>query len=293
MTSKSFKQKRKEKRNTKRELKNHSNTPHDNNSIQETLRQIRLVQNEIIRQNKENQDQEQRLEQIKKSNDQNTSNVRLKPPTFTKYYTSKLEDSTPMLQEKPVYVGQDGHVHNYHERSDIDVYCTICGDIQSKQNIEYFEITPSIHKVRIAQKNPNPQKYYAPLSAVVWVGNHSKKKSLFLHFNEITSSQNIPIEEFEQKLRPLILDECIASQRLIEKLKNEGFDGEFLGRGLSDPQVAAKTDEKGGILVTEDSEFYESRRKIEPMPCFVRKDDSINNMVFLIKRHMDEFMKNH
>jgi uncharacterized protein with PIN domain len=104
-------------------------------------------------------------------------------------------------------------------------------------------------------------------------------------------SESLSVEEFEQKLRPLILDECVASERLIEKLKNEGFDGEFLGRGLSDPQVAAKTEEKNGILVTEDSEFYESRRKIEPRPCFVRKDDSIDNMVLLIKRHMTDFMK--
>jgi len=295
MTSKSFKQKRKEKRNTKRELKNHTNTTYTEDSIKEALRQIRLAQNEIIRQNKEKQDQEQkRLAEIKKAQEP-ISNVKLKSTTFVKHYSSRPSDPTkPVLQEKPIYFGSDGHVHSYRERSETEVYCDTCGDIQLKQDILYFEITPSIHKVKgVVQKNTNPQRYFAPLLAVAWVGNKSKKNFLYEHFKEIiqTQSKNLSIEEFEQKLRPLILDECVASERLIEKLKNEGFDGEFLGRGLSDPQVAAKTEEKNGILVTEDSEFYESRRKIEPRPCFVRKDDSIDNMVLLIKRHMSDFMK--
>ena len=51
--NKSLKQKRKQKRDAKRELKNHTNQTYTDDSIQETLRQIRLVQNQNIRQNKE------------------------------------------------------------------------------------------------------------------------------------------------------------------------------------------------------------------------------------------------
>lgn len=293
--NKSLKQKRKEKRNAKKELKNYTQTEYTADSIQETLRQIRLVQNEIVRQKKEKQDLEQkRLDQIKKSQDQKASSFKIPDQTFVKHYTSKPDVISPQVQEKPKDVAQDGHVHNFKERSETEAYCVVCGGIKSKQDINYFEITPSIRRLKgVVQKNLNPQRYFAPSSAIAWVGNKSKKNSLFMHLKEINNnSQNLTIEEFEQKLKPLILDECIASERLIEKLKNEGFDGEFLGRNLTDPQVAAKTEEKSGILVTEDSEFYESRRKIEPRPCFVRKDDSIDNMVLLIKRHMDEFMQN-
>jgi hypothetical protein len=179
MTSRSFKQTRKEKRNTKRELKNHTNTAYTDDSIKETLRQIRLAQNEIIRQNKEKQDQEQkRLAEIRKSQEP-ISNVKLKPITFVKHYSSKPSDPTkPALQEKPIYFGPDGHVHSYRERSETEVYCDACGDIQLKQDILYFEITPSIHKVKgVVQKNTNPQRYFAPLLAVAWIGDKSKKNS--------------------------------------------------------------------------------------------------------------------
>jgi uncharacterized protein with PIN domain len=291
--NKALKEKRKEKRNAKKELKNYIKPEYTVDSLQETLRQIRLVQNEIIRQKKEKNDEQTRLEQIEKSKEQKPLPLKTQDQIFVKHYSSKSDITFPQTQEIPKDVAQDGHVHNFKERSQTEAYCVICGDIKSKQEINYFEITPSIHKLKgVVQKNLNPQRYFAPSSPVAWIGNESKKNYLFARFKDVNSTSNLSIEEFKQKLKPLILDECIASHRLIEKLQNEGYDGEFLGRNLTDPQVAAKTDEKGGILVTEDSEFYESRRKIEPKPCFVRKDDSIDNMVLLIKRHMDEFIQN-
>ena len=159
--NKSLKQKRKQKRDAKRELKNHTNQTYTDDSIQETLRQIRLVQNQIIRQNKEKQTHEQKLAQSKNSPEQNTPNVNLKSISFIKNYTSKQNDHVDLqIQKKPTYVGQDGHVHNYRERSETDVYCDVCGDIQSKKTILYFEITPSLHKIKGGiQKNQNPQKF--------------------------------------------------------------------------------------------------------------------------------------
>ena len=106
--NKSLKQKRKQKRDAKRELKNHTNQTYTDDSIQETLRQIRLVQNQIIRQNKEKQTHEQKLAQSKNSPEQNTPNVNLKSISFIKNYTSKQNDHVDLqIQKKPTYVGSD------------------------------------------------------------------------------------------------------------------------------------------------------------------------------------------
>jgi len=86
------------------------------------------------------------------------------------------------------------------------------------------------------------------------------------------------------------LDECITNPKLIEKVREEGYDVIYLGRGLPDWKIFEFVIEKKGILVTEDREFHEWTRMNDLDPCFISKDEkNLMISVGLIKKHMKKF----
>jgi hypothetical protein len=234
---------------------------------------------------KENLDK--RLEKIRKEIKEKSN--KLVEKTQEKYNPVESEIKIKYVSQSC----QDGSEHDWkkhHESEDhteIVYYCNNC-HIQKteKQIFEHFKPKLLPHHMinhGPAERHHDPRKYSAPKTPVHLIGDIIQKNEIF---NRCKNNQKIKsdVNNLEEKAKILstiipaiILDECVASLKLLEKIQESGYDVSFLGRGLPDKEIYNKVLEIKGILVTEDEEFHQNvyRDKFSTLPIFVSRNSEL------------------
>ncbi|MBS1269055.1 MAG: hypothetical protein MAG458_01791 [Nitrosopumilus sp.] len=227
------------------------------------------------------------------------------------YYAPKNSSITYSQKtvKKPIIPSKNDCEHKWEEYckdendyTKIEYYCTVCNEHEIKRRPlkKEYKYTILPHEIKNhgkAEYRPNFRKYPPPEKAISWKGNLQKKEEIFnrcIKNKRISLSENIPFSEtLLGKIIPLlILDENAAHPTLIKKLEEEGYDGEFLGRGLKDPDVYREVVRKNAILVTEDEDFQidiiHDKRTYDPI--YIRRDtNQLMENLDLILKHMRKF----
>jgi len=149
-------------------------------------------------------------------------------------------------------------------------------------------------------ENPKP-KFVAPTSMISWDGDPIQKNKIFNRCADngiITKKDATGLEEkliiLDSIIPKIIVDQCVASTKLLETIKRWGYDGLCLGKDSPEGEVFRVAGGKNTILVTEVGEFYEKicDYTIYHVPIFVSRDsDMINQNVGKIIAHMHLFEK--
>ena len=140
----------------------------------------------------------------------------------------------------------------------------------------------------------------APKKAKSWIGDMVQKNEIYKRCIKNSKIPNPPeIAGLEEKSKilskiipPLILDECVASSKLIEKIQEQGYDGHYLGRKLDDDEIFPVVEEHEAILVTEDKEFHDRvlDHKFTLDPIFIgRNSEQVMENLQVIINHMRKF----
>lgn len=167
---------------------------------------------------------------------------------------------------------QDGDEHDWkihHESEDhteIEYYCDNCHmHKKEKQTFEHFK--PKLLPYQMKSHGPatrhhDPTKYSAPETSVHLIGDIIQKSEIFNRCkNNLKIKSNATSLEEKAKILsdfipPIILDECIVSQKMLEKIQEIGYDVCFLKRGLPDEDISEIASKINGVLVTEDKLFH-------------------------------------
>jgi hypothetical protein len=164
-----------------------------------------------------------------------------------------------------------------------------------------FQFTLLPHELKHhgpAERHLDPQKYSAPEKLIHLIGDVIQKQVIFnrcKNNNKIKSEPNNNEERLKilsNIIPTIIVDECVASDKLLEKIQKSGYDVCFLGRKLSDEEIYKKMLEIKGILVTEDQEFHLRvyRDKFVNDPIFVsRNSEQVMQNLGIIERAMKKF----
>lgn len=203
---------------------------------------------------------------------------------------------------------QDGSEHDWkkhHESEDhteIVYYCDNCHIHKSeKQTFKSFKPKLLPHRLKNhgpAERYHNPRKYSAPETAVNLIGNIVQKNEIYNRCkkNGSVKSEANSLEEkakiLSEIIPTIILDECVASSKLLEEISEIGYDVSFLGRELLDEEIHKKVLEIKGILVTEDKEFHHNiyRDKFSNTPIFIsRNSELLNQNLKIIENDMKRF----
>jgi len=250
---------------------------------------------------KENLDK--RLEKIREELKEERDR-QVKSKTQKKYNSVESKIKTKFIVQQC----QDGDEHDWkkhHESADhteIEYYCDNC-HIHKKEKQIFENFKPKLLPYQMknhgpAERNHDPQKYSAPEIAVHLIGDIIQKNEIF---NRCKNNMKIKLDAdtLEEKAKILsdiiphiILDECIASHKILEKIQDIGYDVSFLGRGLSDEEIHKKVLEINGILVTEDKEFYQNvfRDRFSNFPIFVSRNlELVMQNVEIIAKAMKRF----
>jgi len=182
------------------------------------------------------------------------------------------------------------------------LFCRNCFQKKEEQIIHQelvFKVLPTdIKKLGARPKEeikPDEKKYRAPEKPEIWHGNHDKKRSIFVRCMQnglFQEDNNISDDELILKIGiiPLIIiDECVSDPVFIKLIVNEGYDVEYLGRGLEDLQIKKMVEEKNAVLVTEDNEFFHLAYNLLNGVCFVSNNEDPNVRLGKIIHHMRKF----
>ncbi len=188
------------------------------------------------------------------------------------------------------------------DNSQTNYYCNNCFEHKIVKNVlkKEFQFTVLPHEIKNHGKSeyhPKFRKYPPPEKAISWKGNMQKKEEIFNRCikNKRVSPSDNPIftdTSLDNIIPLLILDENAAHPTLIKKLEDEGYDGEFLGRKLKDPEVYREIIKKNAILVTEDEDFQIDVINDESThdPIYIRRDvNQLMENLNIILKHMRKF----
>ena len=194
--------------------------------------------------------------------------------------------------------------HESEDKTEIIYYCYYCHEhIVLDKKFNYYTPTLLPHKLKRkgpSESHPDARKYTAPEKAKSWTGDVVQKNEIYkrcLKNGKIPNPSEIAgLEEKSkiiQKIIPtIILDECVVSSKLIEKIQEQGYDGHYLGRRLDDDEIFSVVEDLQAILVTEDKEFHNRvlEHKFTLDPIFIgRNTEQVMENLQVIINHMRKF----
>jgi len=143
--------------------------------------------------------------------------------------------------------------------------------------------------------------FTAPSSLISWDGDPIQKNKIFNRCAQngiITKRDATGLEEksiiLDSIIPKIIVDECVASTKLLETIKKWGYDGLCLGKDSPAGEVFRVAGGKNAVLVTEEGEFYEKIHdyKIYHVPIFISTNpEMLNENIGKIVAHMHLFEK--
>ncbi len=178
--------------------------------------------------------------------------------------------------------------------------------INKKPEIEPYKFKLLPHELKNhgpAEHHPDPRKYTAPIDTIKKKGNLIERNKMFDNCFKNRVITNVNVTGLEEKsdildtiIPKIIVDECVASDKLLEKIQEQGYHIWYLGKGLPDEEIFKIVEEQKAILVTEDEEFHNKMLddKLTHDPIFViRNTENVMDNVGVIKRHMRRFEEKH
>ncbi|EIJ64984.1 hypothetical protein BD31_I0781 [Candidatus Nitrosopumilus salaria BD31] len=193
--------------------------------------------------------------------------------------------------------------HEVEDHTEIVYFCDHCHNQKKiKQTFEHYKFKFLPHELKKhgpAEHHSDPRKYTAPPKPLLLKGSLIQRNNIFnrCFVNKLVTNTNVTglkekSEILDNIIPKIILDECVASMKLLEKIQECGYHIEYLGRGLSDYEIHEIVEEQHAILVTEDKEFHHSvlKNKLTYDPIFIgRNTENILENVGIIQKHMKKF----
>jgi len=166
--------------------------------------------------------------------------------------------------------------------------------------LEEFSDYDHIEEKPMLEYHPQPT-FVAPSSMISWDGDPIQKNKIFNRCAKNGIITKIDATDLEEKwiildsiIPKIIVDESVASTKLLETIKKWGYDGLYLGKDSLDGEVFRVAGGKNAVLVIEEGEFYDKIQdyKIYHVPIFIsRNADLINENIVTIVKHMRLFEK--
>ena len=166
-------------------------------------------------------------------------------------------------------------------------------ELEAVSDYDHLEEKPAL------EYHPQPT-FVAPSSMISWDGNPIQKNKIFNRCAKngiITKKDVTDLEEkwiiLDSIIPKIIVDQCVANTKLLEKLKKWGYDGLYLGKDCPD-DIFSVAGGKNSVLVTEEGEFYEKigDKKVYHVPIFISPDSDMENVnAGKIVAHMQLFEK--
>jgi len=167
-------------------------------------------------------------------------------------------------------------------------------ELESVSDYDNLEEKPML------EYHPQPT-FVAPITMISWDGDPIQKNKIFNRCAKngiITKRDATDLEEkwiiLDSIIPKIIVDESVASTKLLETIKKWGYDGLYLGKDSLDGEVFRVAGGKNAVLVIEEGEFYDKilGYKIYHVPIFIdRNVDLINENIVTIVKHMRLFEK--
>ena len=193
------------------------------------------------------------------------------------------------------------------DHTEIIYSCENCFDRKTeKQTFEDFKFKFSPYEIKNhgpAEHHKDTRKYTASIEQIELKGNLILRNKIFNNCFKNRVITNVNVTGLEEKseildtiIPKIIVDECVMSLKLLEKIQEIGYNVEYLGRGLLDEEIFKKVEEQKAILVTEDKEFHDKVLDDKPThdPIFIaRNTDKILENVGVIQRYMKRFEEKH
>jgi predicted nuclease of predicted toxin-antitoxin system len=196
-------------------------------------------------------------------------------------------------------------IESYESRdhTEITYSCENCFDRKTeKQTFEPYKFKLLPHELKNhgpAEHHLDTRKYAAPSDAIKIKGNLILRNKIFDNCFKNRVITNVNVTGLEEKsdildtiIPKIIVDECVASKTLLEKIQEQGYNVWYLGKGLPDEEIFKIVEEQKAILVTEDEEFHNKvlDDKLTHDPIFViRNIENVMDNVGVIQRHMKRF----
>jgi len=194
---------------------------------------------------------------------------------------------------------------NVEDSSEIEYTCEKClihkTDTKSPELFESKLLPHELKNHGSAEHHKDTRKYTAPLEPISMKGDKIERNRIYNNCFKNKLITNVNVTGLEEKLvildeviPKIIVDECVASHKIIEKIAEAGYDVKFLKRGLADDVIFGVVNQQKAILVTEDREFHNRilDYKLTHDPIFVSRDtDHVLDNVGVIQRHMKRFEK--
>ena len=213
----------------------------------------------------------------------------------------RIEEALDPTKKKTRHKWEKSYESEDH--TEIVYHCIWCSEKKTeKKTFNILEPTFQPHekiKPGPSEHHKDPRKYTAPKNPVELMGDLIQKNKIFdncLKNGKITKLDAVGLEEklkiLDRIIPKIIVDECVASEKILEKIQECGYNVLYLGKGLSDDEIFKIIEKQKAVLVTEDEEFYDRVQKDKPTydPIFiVRNTEKIMENIGVIQRHMKRF----
>ena len=220
------------------------------------------------------------------------------------------KDNKEKINKKHHVTAKCVHVWNKfcesEDHTEIEYYCDNCHVHKTeKQTFEHYKFKLLPHELKNhgpAEHHLDPRKYTAPLESIRLRGDLIQRNKIFNNCFRSKVITNVNVTGLEEKseildtlIPKIIVDECVTSLKLLEKIQEIGYNVEYLGRGLPDEEIFKTVEEQNAVLVTEDKEFHDKVLHNKPThdPIFVsRNTEKVLENVDVIQRYMKRFEAN-